>query len=304
MSILLFLSNREDLLEQFIQESKEYFGEPLSIASFRYTDSEAICFYLGSEDFGCKSPDSDIYTNTKQELLRLRNHFNEFKVDILLIDKFLDSKIASLFVFDMDSTLIREEVIDELARRNGKYDEVANVTKEAMEGGLSFNEALHLRVKYLKGLPVTVFSDLYNNLNLNWGVAELLSNLKRESLSKIAVLSGGFTPILELFSKDYAIDYYEANHLTVDNATLTGEIHSGSVNKERKKDALLELKEKFAIPSEQIVAVGDGANDAEMLLAAELGIGFHAKQGLKDKILNWIDHQSMEALMLLFGPSL
>jgi phosphoserine phosphatase len=304
MSILLFLSQREDLLEIFIQESKVYFGEPLSIASYRYADSEAVCFYLGSQDFGCKSLDSELYQQTKRELANLRLKFSSQRVDILFVEHFLDSKKPSLFVFDMDSTLIREEVIDELARRNGKYEEVANVTKQAMEGGLSFNEALQLRVRHLKGLPTQVFSDLYNNLNLNWGVAELLNDLKAESQAKIAVLSGGFTPILELFSKDHKIDYFEANHLVVENSILTGEIHSGIVNKERKKEALLELKDKYNILSEQIVAVGDGANDSEMLLTAKFGIGFHAKQGLKDKLLNWIDYQSMEALMLLFGPSL
>lgn len=305
MSILLFLSQREDLLEKFIKESSPFFGEPISIASYRYADSEAICFYLGNNEvFNSNSLENIKESSLQIELIRLRNIFSEFKVDILFLNSFLDSKKESLFVFDMDSTLIQGEVIDELARRNGKYQEVSNVTRQTMEGDLSFDDSLRLRVAYLKGLPDSVFSDIYNNINLNWGVEKFLIDVKSNNLSKIAVLSGGFSPILEKFSHDFNLDYFEGNHLEIKDSLLTGKILGSIVNKERKKNALIELSQKYSIPISQTISVGDGANDTEMILHAGIGIGFHAKQGLKNNILNWIDYNSMECLMLLFGPSL
>ncbi|MCC5814917.1 MAG: phosphoserine phosphatase SerB [Leptospira sp.] len=239
----------------------------------------------------------------RSRLIPLRNHLSGWKLDVLYLTHLLDEQ-PSLFVFDMDSTIIKEEVIDELARKNGLYEEVARVTKEAMEGGLGFEEALRKRVVHLQGLPESSFSDLYKELHPNEGVPVLLKDLRNEFSAKRAILSGGFTPILEMFSKDHELDYFEANVLELRDGKLTGGLDGRIVGKERKQEALTELREKWKIDPTQVVAVGDGANDYLMLSEAGIGIGFHAKDGLKDQILNWVDHTPMDALLLLFTPSL
>ncbi|WP_246053054.1 phosphoserine phosphatase SerB [Leptospira semungkisensis] len=235
---------------------------------------------------------------SREELVYLRQELHRFrKIDLIQISSFIQGE--SLFCFDMDSTLIREEVIDELARFAGVYEEVAHVTKEAMEGNLNFQEALQKRCMYLKDLPVSVFDDLYFKLHPNHGVPELFSGLKSKN-AKTAVFSGGFTDILERFKQEYSIDEVRANYLDREGDRLLGTVSGTVVDKNIKRDSLLELQSRFQIGTEKIVAVGDGANDQLMLEAAGLGIGFHAKEGLKSKISNWIDFASMDVLLYLF----
>lgn len=233
----------------------------------------------------------------REELVALRSELSSLKIDIIQVSRHLQSR--SLFCFDMDSTLIREEVIDELARFAGVYDQVAGVTKQAMEGNLNFIEALEKRCTYLKDLPVTVFDDLYPKLRPNHGVPDLISGLKKNG-TKIAVFSGGFSDILEKFQTEYGIDEVRANYLDRQNGKLTGKVVGRVVDKNVKKDSLIELGKVFSIPSENIVAVGDGANDQLMLDAAGIGIGFHAKEGLKSQIRNWVDFAPMDVLLYLF----
>lgn len=235
---------------------------------------------------------------TRPELAELRKDLSRNRIDLLQISGFLHRN--SLFCFDMDSTLIREEVIDELARFAGVYEKVAEVTKEAMEGNLNFHEALEKRCLYLKDLPVTIFDSLYEKLRPNDGVPALLSGLKKNR-SKIAVFSGGFTDILEKFKEEYDLDEVRANYLERKGGKLTGRVSGRIVDKDVKKNSLLELSSKYGIPNKDIVAVGDGANDQLMLEAAGIGIGFHAKEGLKSKIVNWVDFAPMDVLLFLFG---
>ncbi|WP_423789691.1 phosphoserine phosphatase SerB [Leptospira hartskeerlii] len=235
----------------------------------------------------------------REELVYLRQELQRFrKIDLIQISSFLNNDV--LFCFDMDSTLIQEEVIDELARYAGVYEEVAHVTKEAMEGNLNFHEALQKRCHYLKDLPVSIFDELYFKLHANHGVPELLQGLKKKN-AKTAVFSGGFIDILERFKQEYSIDEVRANYLDRVGDKLLGTVSGTVVDKNIKRDSLLELQSRFQIRKENIVAVGDGANDQLMLEASGIGIGFHAKEGLKSNISNWIDFASMDVLLYLFA---
>lgn len=236
----------------------------------------------------------------RSELIAVREIFAKRNSDLLQVDKLLDAKKKSFFAFDMDSTLIQQEVIDELARMAGVYDEVASVTKEAMEGNLDFHEALKKRCAHLKGLSSSIFTELYPTLSLNIGVENLLKGLK-ENQSRTAVFSGGFTDILEIFQKRYGIDEVYANVLERENGQLSGNVVGDIVDKNKKLEYLKMIRDREGISSSQVVAVGDGANDSLMLNEAGIGIGFHAKEGLKKLILNWVDFAPMDSLLFLFS---
>lgn len=242
----------------------------------------------------------DLKPFSREDLISLRSELAEIRSDSLQLEGLLDPDRKSLFAFDMDSTLIRQEVIDELARYAGVYDEVASVTREAMEGLLDFQEALYKRCSYLKGLSVSVFAELYPRLEPNDGVAALLSGLSSRNVNT-AVFSGGFTDILEYFQKDHPVGEIRANVLERVNGILTGTVLGEIVDKNKKLSYFREIRDREGIDPLQTVAVGDGANDALMLNEAGIGIGFHAKDGLKKLILNWIDFAPMDSLLLLFS---
>ncbi|WP_246047381.1 phosphoserine phosphatase SerB [Leptospira ognonensis] len=240
---------------------------------------------------------------SRTELTEIRRKFGAHQIDVICMDQYLDPDVLSLFCFDMDSTVIREEVIDELARKHGVFEEVSRVTREAMEGGMAFDEALKLRVKYLKGLSRKSFEEVYDLLTLSAGMEIILRELPKLN-TKVSILSGGFTPVLELFSRKYPIHFFKANELEENGGIFTGKIVGEIINKEKKSYYLDQLITRETILKSQVVAVGDGANDALMLNTANIGIGFHAKQGLKDQISNWIDFCDMSVLLFLFRPSI
>jgi phosphoserine phosphatase len=302
MPSVILLGSKNDAMRvhrsELLGELLQIFPGNIALSESRRADISAMYWHL-PKDVSNLDPN-----NFRNRLIVLRNSLAKYEIDVLYLNSLLDSSKPSLFVFDMDSTLIQEEVIDELARMNGTYETVAKVTKDAMEGGLGFEESLRRRAIHLKGLPVTAFKNLYSQLNPNIGVPETLFSLKKEFGSKLAVLSGGFSPILEIFEKEYGIDFTEANSLEVLNEKLTGSVLGRIVGKERKRDILIELSSKWSIPKSQTVAIGDGANDGFMIGEAGIGVGFHAKKGLKEEILNWIDYNPMDSILLFFAPSL
>jgi phosphoserine phosphatase len=202
----------------------------------------------------------------------------------------------------MDSTLIREEVIDEMARLNGAYQDVASITKSAMEGGLNFEESLRKRVQFLEGLSEEEIHSIYSSLNPMSGMTELFSFL-RDAGSKIVVLSGGFNPILKLFQKKYPISDFRANELEIKQGLLTGKLLGDIVTPESKGDYVKHFEREYNIPTDQVVSIGDGANDIFMIQKASIGIGFHPKEALKREINNWITDLPLSALIFLFGPN-
>ena len=178
----------------------------------------------------------------------------------------------------MDSTLIYQEVIDLIAASIGVEEEVSAITARAMNGELDFSASLRERVKLLKGVDADIFTQLRSVITPMKGARELMKGLKRIGC-KTAVLSGGFIPLTQWLADHLGIDYAFANTLAVDpvSKTLTGEVVGDIVNAERKRDLLLEIAKKEGVALEQVVAVGDGANDLKMMKEAGLGVAFMAK---------------------------
>lgn len=239
-------------------------------------------------------------TISRDELIEWRHELSAFSTDIIQLNTLLQPNQKSLFAFDMDSTVIQQEVIDELARAHGVYDEIAAVTKEAMEGNLDFAQALRKRCSLLEGLPVSAFDRVYESLTLNDGMKKLFSELQKRNVIT-CIFSGGFTHILERFQKEYGITEVRANMLAVKDNVITGNVIGEIVGKEQKRGYLKSIRDQHGIHPAQTVAAGDGANDLLMLNEAGCGIGTHAKEGLKKQITNWIDHAPMYVLTAFFA---
>lgn len=186
-------------------------------------------------------------------------------------------RMRRLICFDMDSTLIQAECIDELAVRAGVGDEVKAITESAMRGEIDFKESFTRRVALLKGLDVSVMKEIAENLPITEGVDRLMSVLKTCGY-KIAILSGGFTYFGEYLQRRYGIDYVYANELEIgEDGKLTGRYVGEVVDGRRKADLLKLIAQMEKVNMAQTIAVGDGANDLPMLSEAGLGIAFHAK---------------------------
>lgn len=181
-----------------------------------------------------------------------------------------------LLVMDVDSTLIDEEVIDELGEAAGKGAEISEVTERAMRGELEFCDALRARVALLKGLPVSVFDTVHDKLHFTNGAVELIDTLHAHGW-KVGVVSGGFHEVVDRLAAEGNIDFWIANRLEVEDGQLTGKVLGEIVCKTVKLHALKAWAERLGVPMSQTVAVGDGANDIPMIQAAGLGLAFCAK---------------------------
>ncbi len=205
-----------------------------------------------------------------------------------------------LVCFDMDSTLIQAEVIVELAKAHGVGEEVHKITEAAMRGELDFNESFKRRIALLKGLNVSVMKELAANLPLTEGAERLLSTLNRCGY-KTAILSGGFTFFGEYLQKKFDIDYVFANELEIRDGKLTGRHLGDIVNGSRKAELLRLIAQMEGIHKEQVIAVGDGANDLPMINAAGLGIAFHAKPVVRENAGHAISTIGLDGILYLLG---
>ena len=208
----------------------------------------------------------------------------EWNCEIIVQQSTIYRRHKRLAVFDMDSTLIQQEVIDEIASFVGLKDAVSAITARAMNGELDFATSLRERVALLKGVPATVFDDLLSQkrITITPGAKDLCKALKRLGLT-LAVLSGGFQPLADWLADQLGLDHAYANHLLVDDTTtppsLTGELDPGYpiMDGQHKEDMLGHLAQEMGIKPAQVLAVGDGANDIPMLRAAGLGVAWRAK---------------------------
>ncbi|MBQ3634234.1 MAG: phosphoserine phosphatase SerB [Bacteroidales bacterium] len=235
----------------------------------------------------------------------------KLRLDFIEASKNLDIDIAfqadnifrrnrRLVCFDMDSTLIQTEVIDELARKAGVYEQVSAITASAMRGEIDFKQSFMKRISLLKGLDESVMREIAENLPLTDGVERLFNTLKRYGY-KTAILSGGFTYFGNYLKQKLNIDYVFANELEIVDGKLTGK-HLGDIVDGAKKAELLRLLAfKEDIHLEQCIAVGDGANDLPMIQEAGLGIAFHAKPKVKATAAHSISQNGLDTILYLIG---
>ncbi|MBO4466735.1 MAG: phosphoserine phosphatase SerB [Bacteroidales bacterium] len=210
-------------------------------------------------------------------------------------------RMRRLICFDMDSTLIQAECIDELARRHGVYDQVAAITESAMRGEIDFKESFTKRVALLKGLDISVMQDIAEHLPITEGTDRLMSVLKTCGY-KIAILSGGFTFFGEYLRRKYGIDYVYANELEVgEDGKLTGRYVGEVVDGRRKADLLKLIAQTEHVNLAQTIAVGDGANDLPMINEAGLGIAFHAKPRVKQSARQSISTIGLDGVLYFIG---
>jgi len=221
-------------------------------------------------------------------------------LDIAVEREGLTRRAKRLVVFDVDSTLIQGEVIEMLAERAGRADEVREITEAAMRGELDFAQALEQRVAALAGLPESVLDEVAGEITLMPGARTTIRTLKRLGF-RCGVVSGGFTPIIDKLAGELGLDFSVANDLEVVDGKLTGRVIGQIVDREGKAAALRIAAERFEVPLAQCVAIGDGANDIDMLSTAGLGVAFNAKPALREVADTALSHPYLDVVLFILG---
>jgi len=224
----------------------------------------------------------------------------DLDVDISFQEDNMFRRNRRLICFDMDSTLIKTEVIDELADRAGVGDQVRAITESAMRGEIDFHESFTKRISLLKGLDATVLSDIAENLPIMEGADKLMTILKQCGF-KIAILSGGFSYFGDVLKKRFGADYVYANELEIKDGKLTGQYIGDVVDGKRKAELLRLIAQVEHIDLQQTIAVGDGANDLPMINLAGLGIAFHAKPKVKESAGQSISTIGLDGILYFLG---
>ncbi len=233
----------------------------------------------------------------KEDLMKVStNH----RIDVAFLKDNVFRRNKRLIVFDMDSTLIQTEVIDELADLCGVGDEVKKITHQAMNGEIDFDASLRKRVSKLKGLDTTRMHEVLEKLPLTPGVEEFLKTIKTLGY-KVALISGGFSFFADALKSKLGLDYAFANELEIIDGKLTGNVTGTIVNANQKAILVKLIAQQENISLEQVVAIGDGANDLPMLATAGLGIAFHAKDIVKKEAQQHLSHGPMTSILYFLG---
>lgn len=231
----------------------------------------------------------------------LRDALADHAVDLCVEDAVDDVRPAKrLLLMDVDSTLVAGEVIDTLAAHAGKGPQVAAVTERAMRGELDFRASLYERVAALEGLPATALEEVRQSLQLTPGALTLIATLQQQG-ALVGAVSGGFHQILDPLADEIGLDYAAANTLEVRDGLLTGRVVGAVVDREAKARALKDLAAEHGIATRETVAIGDGANDLDMIAAAGIGIAFNAKPVVQLEAPAILNQPSLECALLLLG---
>jgi len=245
---------------------------------------------------------TDKTINVQDMTGKLLSISSDFGVDIAVQKENIFRRSKRLVVMDMDSTLIQVEVIDELAKSAGHGEEVSGITSKAMNGELSFNESLNKRVELLRGLDENVLDEIYHNIPFTPGAKKLVKILKKLGY-KTAVISGGFTFFTDRLKNELGLDYAFANELEIKDGKLTGKVLGKIINGEYKAEILEDIADKENISLDQVVAIGDGANDLLMLDKAGLGIAFNAHKAVREQADYNISQKNLDSIIYLLGIS-
>lgn len=287
LASILELTNRKSLRLQYIQR--------LDRQQLASSDKATACLEL---TFISQSTlvDNDL-KKLRSELLALSA---ENSIDLAIQVLTDESRKYRLACFDMDSTLIQAEVIDELAKHAGVGDQVAKITESAMQGEIDFNESFTQRMALLRGLSESVLEQVAEQLVIMDGAQTLIKNLKAKGY-KTAILSGGFNYFAKFLQAKLGFDYIHANTLEIESGELTGRVIQPVVNGERKALLLKQIAQELNIPLQQTIAVGDGANDLPMLGLAGLGIAFRAKPVVRASAQYSISTHGLDSVLYLLG---
>lgn len=221
-------------------------------------------------------------------------------VDVAVDRGGLARRSKRVIVFDVDSTLIQGEVIEMLAAHAGKEDEVREITEAAMRGEIDFAESLHQRVSTLAGLPASIVEEVGASIELTPGARTTIRTLKRIGY-RCGVVSGGFTQVISGLAEELDLDFVQANTLEIVDGVLTGKVVGTIVDRAQKAVALRQFAGEAGVTMEQTVAVGDGANDIDMLSAAGLGIAFNAKPALRAVADTALNYPFLDAVLFILG---
>ncbi len=233
----------------------------------------------------------------------LRKKAEELGVDVMLQSEAAFRKEKRLFVFDMDSTIVDAEIINELAKAAGVGEQVQSITGRAMRGEMDFEAALRERVSLLKGTPIDALVPIAESLKLTPGADELIQSLKQMGY-KTCLVSGGFTYFTDKIKQKVGFDYAFANTLDVREGVLTGKLRGKIIDARRKGDIVKEVAELEGVPMDAVVAVGDGANDRLMLENAGLSVAFNAKEALRKVADGNINRRDLKALLYFLDTRL
>ncbi|MDH5458471.1 MAG: phosphoserine phosphatase SerB [Nitrospinota bacterium] len=264
----------------------------IRIEQLDYEDHHVIEIVIGAKQ---------VMTNV--EILAALLQFKEnFDVDIAVQEDTLFRRNKRLIVLDADMTFLQCEVIDEMGKLAGVGEQLMGITEKAMEGEIDFTTALKQRVALLKGLTVEQLEQLYDNLPITPGAAELVRILQHLNY-KIAIVSGGFQFFISKLKEKYQLDYGFANQLQIVDGEVTGEVEGELIDAQAKANILVSLAEKERFSLKQVVAVGDGANDIHMLAKAGLGIAFNAKPIVQQHAQASISIYNLELILYFLGIS-
>ena len=252
--------------------------------------------------FGAKgmlcSCDEEVLPEKRREIVADAEEGKICGGDVMISDHLPSLLKPGALVMDMDMTTVQIEGIDEIARRLGVYEQVAAITSEAMHGNLDFATSLKRRVAMLKGGSVAVLNDVKKIMTETKGLKELMEVVSLAGWKK-AVCSGGFTQLIEVIDKKYGLDLIKANTLAVSDGRFTGEVAGAIVDAEAKRCGVLEIMERYSIPKEQVIVIGDGANDLKMMQAGGLGIAYWAKPKVRAQAPQVLSHSFLSAVALL-----